>query len=250
MRAHVPVFAVSLILACTDDKDPLDGLTAATTTATSGDSGDSSDPGTTGGGDPSGPGTSATTDNSTSPTSGPGTSATSATSATTTSAGSGDPATSEPGTTGPDPTDTITSTSSTSTTSETTTNPGDPLDAARQLCVDTINMYRATLGLPPYQRWIEAETCSDTEAKSDGETSTPHGSFGMCDEFAQNECPGWPGPPEQSLPDCLAQMWAEGPGDDFNKHGHYINMSSEQYTRVSCGFAEAGDGWWMVQNFQ
>lgn len=232
MRAHATLIAVSLMLACTVDKDPLDGLTlsgAATTTQGSGE-------GTTGS-DPSGPGS--TTDDN-----GSTTSATSGPSPTTTTAASdptGDPATSDPGSTGADPTITTTTT---------TGDPGDPLEAARQLCVDTINMYRATLGLPPYQRWTDQETCSDAEAKSDGETNTPHGAFGMCGEFAQNECPGWPGPPEQSLPGCLAQMWAEGPGEDFNMHGHYINMSSEQYTRVACGFAEVNGEWWMVQNFQ
>lgn len=231
MRAHTTLIAASLMLACTVDKDPLDGLTlsgAATTTQGSGD-------GTTGE-DPSGPG-STTDDNAT-------TSATSGPAPTTTTAASdpsGDPATSDQGSTGADPTITTTTT---------TGDPGDPLEAARQLCVDTINMYRATLGLPPYQRWTDQETCSDAEAKSDGETNTPHGAFGMCGEFAQNECPGWPGPPEQSLPGCLAQMWAEGPGEDFNMHGHYINMSSEQYTRVACGFAEVNGEWWMVQNFQ
>ena len=122
--------------------------------------------------------------------------------------------------------------------------------SVEQLCVDTINMYRATLGLPPYARWTDAESCSDDEAMSDLQSQTPHGAFGMCGEWAQNECPGWPGPPDQSLPDCLAQMWAEGPGQDFNLHGHYINMSSEMYTRVACGFAEVNGEFWMVQNFQ
>lgn len=131
---------------------------------------------------------------------------------------------------------------------------GDPSDVyaeARQLCVDTINMYRGMLGLPAYERWTDAEGCSDDEAASDGQTGAAHGAFGMCGESAQNECPGWSSPVEESLPDCLAQMWAEGPGDDFGQHGHYINMSSQQYTKVACGFADAGGGsLWMVQNFQ
>mgnify|MGYP000632603252 CR=1 FL=1 len=53
----------------------------------------------------------------------------------------------------------------------------------------------------------------------------------------------------ESLPDCLAQMWAEGPGQDFNLHGHYINMSSSDYTKVACGFSSSGAGVWANQNF-
>jgi hypothetical protein len=124
-------------------------------------------------------------------------------------------------------------------------------DSAEQLCVDTINDYRATLDLPPLERWTDAEDCSNAQAKSDSESGTAHGAFGQCGEFAQNECPGWPGPPEQLTVDCLALMWAEGPGEDFAMHGHYINMSNPNYTKVACGFYETPEGdWWAVQNFQ
>lgn len=138
-------------------------------------------------------------------------------------------------------------TSSTSSTSS----GGTPFDAAADLCVKTINDYRATLSLPPYARWTDAETCSGQEAQSDSATMTPHGAFGTCGEHAQNECPGWPGPPEKMITGCLAQMWAEGPGDFNAGHGHYINMSSTEYTKVSCGFytLESGNVW-AVQNFQ
>lgn len=153
---------------------------------------------------------------------------------------SASPTTAEPGTTGaPDPTN-----------DATTGDPVDPWESARQRCVDEINMYRGTLGLPPYQRWDAAEVCVDEEALLDGQANQPHGSFGMCGESAQNECPGYGGPVEDALVGCLAQMWAEGPGEDFNKHGHYINMSSQQYTRVACGFAEVDGSLWMAQDFQ
>ena len=131
-----------------------------------------------------------------------------------------------------------------------TTASDDPDEAATQLCVDTINMYRATLGLAPLERWKDAEACSDAEAASDGKTGTPHGAFGMCGEGAQNECPGWPGPPASMITGCLELMWNEGPGEDFAAHGHYINMSNAGYTRVACGFAEGMGGVWSVQNFQ
>ncbi len=122
--------------------------------------------------------------------------------------------------------------------------------SVEQLCVDTINMYRATLGLPAYARWRDAEDCSDEEARSDGMTGTAHGAFTKCGESAQNECPGWPGPPEMMIGGCLDLMWKEGPGADFASHGHYINMSSTQYTKVACGFAEVNGSIWAVQNFQ
>lgn len=122
---------------------------------------------------------------------------------------------------------------------------------AAQHCVDVINMYRASIGAPPLQRWVEAEACSDDEAASDAMTGEAHGAFGACGEFAQNECPGWPGPPAQLIDGCLELMWAEGPGDDFSQHGHYINMSNTAYSMVACGFHETENGsWWAVQNFK
>ncbi|WP_441291007.1 CAP domain-containing protein [Sorangium sp. KYC3313] len=122
---------------------------------------------------------------------------------------------------------------------------------AAQLCVDTINEHRATLGLAPLARWVEAESCSDEEAESDGNTGEFHGAFGACNENAQNECPGWGGPPESMIVSCLQVMWDEGPGEDFEKHGHFINMSSTRFTKVACGFHTFADGSvWAVQNFR
>jgi hypothetical protein len=123
--------------------------------------------------------------------------------------------------------------------------------AAAQLCVDTINMYRATLNLAPYARWTERETCSSNEAMSDSQTGTAHGAFGMCTETAQDECPGWGGSLQSIVTGCLKQMWDEGPGTDFNTHGHYINMSSTKYTRAACGFSTGTNGkTWAIQNFK
>lgn len=120
-----------------------------------------------------------------------------------------------------------------------------------QLCVDTINMYRATLNLPPYARWTAEESCASDQASSDSMTMKAHGAFGMCSESAQNECPGWPGPPETMIKNCLQQMWMEGPGTDFATHGHWINMSSKSYTKVACGFHQTSTGsWWSVQDFR
>jgi hypothetical protein len=122
---------------------------------------------------------------------------------------------------------------------------------AAQLCVDTINQYRATLGLPPYQRWADKEVCASDQATKDAASNTAHGAFGQCSESAQNECPDWPAPAESMITSCLAQMWAEGPGSDFPTHGHYINMSSSKYTKVACGFTTVKNGrLWAVQDFQ
>ena len=127
---------------------------------------------------------------------------------------------------------------------------GGPQDALAQLCVDTINMHRASIGLSPYGRWSAGEMCASDQCKSDSQSGQAHGAFGQCGESAQNECPGWPGPPESMIQNCLQMMWNEGPGQDFQKHGHYINMSSTQYNEVACGFYQTPNGsWWAIQNF-
>jgi hypothetical protein len=127
----------------------------------------------------------------------------------------------------------------------------DPFAAARQACVDKINALRATEGKPAYLRWTEAEVCSDAEAKSDSVSKKAHGAFGMCKESAQDECPGWPNDANKIVTGCLQDMWEEGPGTDFNQHGHYINMSSTKYKYVACGFfATADKKMWAVQNFK
>ncbi len=145
-----------------------------------------------------------------------------------------------------DPSSLDTTHSSTSGTTATSSGSGSsPNASAAELCVSTINELRATKGLTPYARWTAIETCADSEATSDGASNGAHGAFGKCAEVAQNECPGWPGPPSTMIPQCLKAMWAEGPGG-----GHYEAMTSHLYTEVSCGFGTAPDGMiWAVQNF-
>jgi hypothetical protein len=127
----------------------------------------------------------------------------------------------------------------------------DPYDAAAEECVDEINSLRATLKLPPYARWTEEETCAGGEAQTDSASGVAHSAFGSCMEHAQDECPGWPGPPASMIDSCLMQMWAEGPGTDFSTHGHFINMSSTMYSKVACGYYTLADGSvWAAQNFQ
>jgi hypothetical protein len=146
---------------------------------------------------------------------------------------------------------------------------GGEFEAARQACVDTINMYRTTLGLSALKRATPAqETCSDMGAKLDGDSGRAHGSAGMCPGLGgQNSCPGYPlriggGTVEGTLNYCLKQMWDEGePAEGvaackadrngcFQEHGHWINMSEAGYGTVACGFYKMTNGsYWMNQNF-
>jgi hypothetical protein len=122
-------------------------------------------------------------------------------------------------------------------------------DSLRVQCVDRINAFRATEGLPALQRWTDAETCSDGEAKSDSESGKAHGAFGTCGEWAQDECPGWPSA-QSTVTSCLQSMWNEKdiPG---GQQGHYKNMSNKSYTQVACGFYQAPGGKvWALQNFK
>lgn len=121
-------------------------------------------------------------------------------------------------------------------------------------CVARINQLRWQCQcLPPLERWTEAESCADQQAQYDYEVMKAHAGISaeICEPGggSQNECPGYGG--GFGIVDfCLQQMWDEGPGEDFQVHGHYINMSSETVTRVACGRFETADGEiWSVQNF-
>jgi hypothetical protein len=124
-----------------------------------------------------------------------------------------------------------------------------PLERARQLCVQRTNEYRARVGVGPLSRRSDAEACEDAQARSDGASRTAHGAFGQCRERAQNECPGWPGAPEDVIERCLAMMFSEGPGAGPS-HGHYTNMTDARYRGVSCGITATPNGeLWVVQDF-
>jgi hypothetical protein len=146
------------------------------------------------------------------------------------------------------------------------------IDALRQTCVDTINMYRTTKSLMPMKRaTASVETCSDTGAQQDGTAMVAHGSAGKCPGMgAQDTCPGWPpgqyGGPAGALKNCLQSMWAEGEPPEgrtacinayfagniacFEAHGHYLNMSDPANGTASCGFFVMPNGrLWMNQDF-
>ena len=114
-----------------------------------------------------------------------------------------------------------------------------------------INQYRATLSppSPPLTQDTAEESCVDTQAQSDYTANVAHHDFGACHEFAQDECPGWPGPPSSIMTNCLAQMWAEGP-PPAGQDNHWLNMSNASYTKVACGFYQTASGkWWATQDF-
>ena len=111
------------------------------------------------------------------------------------------------------------------------------------------NEFRARVGLGALARRPDTEACEDSQAGSDGAANTAHSAFGRCRERAQNECPGWPGAPEDVVNRCLAMMFAEGPGAGPS-HGHYVNMTDTNYRSVSCGFATMPNGeLWVAQDF-
>ncbi|MCA9582996.1 MAG: hypothetical protein KC416_14450, partial [Myxococcales bacterium] len=122
-------------------------------------------------------------------------------------------------------------------------------------CVARINQLRGDCqGLPPLDRWVEGEACADAHAEYDSTQEAFHAGFadGICAPagLAQNECPSWPSEGDV-VERCLQDMWDEGPGEDFHKHGHYINMASRKYTKVACGLFRTPDGKvWSVQNFR
>jgi hypothetical protein len=142
----------------------------------------------------------------------------------------------------------------------------DSHGAYHQICIDKINALRATKGLAPYARWLEAESCVDQQSTADEQAGDPHGTFGQCGESSQNECIG---SGMAGIEGCLDMMWAEKdeagcsgcdacadgydescPDCDFYgvPCGHYVNMSARYYTRAACGFSSLGG--WATIDFQ
>jgi hypothetical protein len=137
--------------------------------------------------------------------------------------------------------------------------------------VAKINELRATENRPAYGQWTAAEACVDGQATADEQSNTPHGTFGQCDEFGQNECTGDWG--VEGVESCLESMWAEKnepncagcaacldeytqdcPGCDFYGEfgdlpcGHYVNMAAMYFDEAACGFS--GVGGWVAIDFR
>jgi hypothetical protein len=113
----------------------------------------------------------------------------------------------------------------------------DDLNAARQLCVDTINQLRATESLKALKRAApEVEACSDQGAAADGKSQVAHQSarngwkeFPGCAQYktwpsgalmgGQDACPNWTvggnvrwggfATVGDALANCLQMMWDE-----------------------------------------
>ncbi len=124
-----------------------------------------------------------------------------------------------------------------------------------------MNQYRAMNGLSALARYPAKEACADQQAAEDATTGSPHYAYlngaPSCIEDnvldRQCECPGWPEPTDKSATDCVAAMYAEGPGTGA-AHGHYNTLMTPQYTRLSCGVyvkpgAPPGSETWIVFNF-
>jgi len=138
----------------------------------------------------------------------------------------------------------------------------DPYALARKACVDAVNKYRAMKGLSALTLYAGKQACADQQASVDAAHPTqPHYAYlngaPSCIENnvldRQNECPGWYDPADKAAADCVAKMWAEGPGTG-PAHGHYNVLVNPQYSRLSCGFAKrAGappsSALWIVFNF-
>ena len=153
-------------------------------------------------------------------------------------------------------------------------NGSDPLESARQTCIDTINAFRAEKGSPPLARWKEAEPCVDQQATSDEEANQPHQAWASgkdaCNGHGQNECLGQGA---SGIVSCLQMMWDEGAQagcsgcdacvdkqvascqdcDFYGEStgmvcGHYVNMAARYFTKAACGFSAHGG--WAAINFE
>jgi hypothetical protein len=124
-----------------------------------------------------------------------------------------------------------------------------------------VNKLRAKHGLPQLLRYTGKEACADQQAAKDASMNAPHFAYfngaPSCIENnvldRQNECPGWYAPVDKAATDCVAKMYAEGPGSG-PAHGHYNVLMNPSYTKLSCGVnvkpgAPATSATWLVLNF-
>src|SRR3569623_2697467 len=106
--------------------------------------------------------------------------------------------------------------------------------SAKQFCVSETIRYRAMNGKAALSESADLEAYADAGAMHDFTTS-PHDHFSTTSgggiAFAENECPqqgNWQYPAGGDLDmvvgACIAAFYAEGPGTDYAKRGHYINL--------------------------
>jgi hypothetical protein len=126
--------------------------------------------------------------------------------------------------------------------------------AEKQLCLDTINAYRATLSLKPVVRSASLEAFADQGARYDSERDKAHAHFGAFSKGAvpsdaENAIPGWPLKNYKTVAKIVGEgakmMWAEGPGG-----GHYENIKGS-HTAVGCGiYVNPAGGVWIIHDFK
>jgi hypothetical protein len=130
---------------------------------------------------------------------------------------------------------------------------------AKQFCVSETNRYRAMNSKPALMESAQLEAYADTGAMHDFTTS-PHDHFSTTGgggiAFAENECPGqlgWTYNPQTDdlntiMGNCIAAFYSEGPGSDYQTHGHYINMMGN-YATLGCGIYYADGKITIVQDY-
>jgi uncharacterized protein YkwD len=126
--------------------------------------------------------------------------------------------------------------------------------AEKKLCLDTINAYRASVGLKAVAWSASLEAFADQGARYDSERNAAHGHFsafskGAVPSDAENAIPGWPLKNYKTVAKIVAegakQMWAEGPGG-----GHYENIKGS-HTVVGCGiYVNPAGGVWIIHDFK
>lgn len=135
---------------------------------------------------------------------------------------------------------------------------GNTFSAEKAFCVSETNRYRAMVSKPALTESAVLESYADVGAMVDF-SSMPHDHFTMTNgggiAMAENECPvqgNWMLGSGQTMMDlvgqCVAAFYAEGPGTDYNTHGHYINMMGP-YTMLGCGIYQMGTGVTIVQDY-
>lgn len=132
-------------------------------------------------------------------------------------------------------------------------------NSAKQFCVSETNRYRMMDGKSAIAEAANLEAFADTGAQVDYDNNSPHMHFSSTSgggiAFAENECPGhsgWhlaPGGDMNMLVgQCVAAFYAEGPGSDYQTHGHYINMMGP-YATLGCGIYQSGTDVTIVQDY-
>jgi hypothetical protein len=126
--------------------------------------------------------------------------------------------------------------------------------AEKKLCLDTVNAYRASLGLKALAWSKSIEAFADQGTRWDSDRNEAHNHFGAFVKpafpaFAENALPGWPLKNYKTVAAVVAKgteaMWGEGPGG-----GHYENIKGD-HTVMGCGiFINAAGNVWLIQDFK